>query len=87
MKRSTNRLILAATTAKPNRMNTKLNATYPGFVSSAWLFWFKINIFKNRYFFLVFRLLIFISFFFLVLKFNYFCKVIPVKQHNRRNQL
>lgn len=35
MKRSTSRLILAATTAKPNRIKTKLRITYPGLVESA----------------------------------------------------
>lgn len=38
MKRNTSRLILAATTANPNRMKTKLNATYPGLFISAWSF-------------------------------------------------
>lgn len=35
MNRNTSKLILAATTAKPNRMKTKLKITYPGFLESA----------------------------------------------------
>lgn len=31
----TSKFILAATTAKPNNINTKLKATYPGFLVSA----------------------------------------------------
>lgn len=31
MNRRTNKFMLAATTANPNKMNIKLNATYPGF--------------------------------------------------------
>ena len=38
MKRRTRRLMLAATTASPNRMNTRLRATYPGLFVSAWSF-------------------------------------------------
>lgn len=35
IKRSTSKFILAATTAKPNRIKTKLKATYPGLLESA----------------------------------------------------
>lgn len=35
MKRSTSKLIEAATTANPKRMNTSDNATYPGLFVSA----------------------------------------------------
>lgn len=53
MKRSTNKLILAATTASPNKMNTKLRATYPGMFVNAWSFWNNIIIFRlfsiNKY--------------------------------------
>lgn len=35
MKRKTSKFILAATTANPNKINTKLSATYPGFVDKA----------------------------------------------------
>lgn len=38
MKRNTSKLILAATTASPKRMKTKLRATYPGLFISAWSF-------------------------------------------------
>ena len=35
MNRRTSKLILAATTASPKRMNTRLNATYPGLFERA----------------------------------------------------
>ena len=38
MKRSTSRFILAASTARPNRMKMSAIATYPGFSESAWSF-------------------------------------------------
>jgi len=38
MKRRTSKLMLAATTAKPNSMKIKLRITYPGLLESAWSF-------------------------------------------------
>lgn len=44
MKRKTSKFILAATTAKPNSIKTKLKATYPGLSFSALSFCKKIII-------------------------------------------
>lgn len=48
IKRRTSKFMLAATTAKPNSIKTKLKATYPGLLESAWSF---CNVFiTNKYY-------------------------------------